>query len=67
MHPKSWILNPSLMNRPFLITIIEKLRGKSLSTFLHRRQQSAWEREVEKATTEARRLAEEYIRRTNQR
>jgi hypothetical protein len=55
------------MNKPFLVTLVEKLRGKSLSTFLHRRRQSAWEREVEKATAEARRLAEEYKRRSNHR
>ena len=55
------------MSRRFLITVIEKLRGKSLGTFLHRRQQRAWEREIEKAATEARRLAEEYKRRMNNR
>ena len=53
------------MARPFLITVIEKLRGKSLGTFLHRRRHRAWEREVEKAAEEALRLAEEYKRRTN--
>ena len=56
-----------LMNRPFLITVVEKLRGKSLGILLRRREQRAWEREVEKATEEARRLAEEYARRTNNR
>ncbi len=55
------------MNRSFLITVVEKLRGKSLGTFLHRWRQRAWEREVEKAATEALRLAEEYKRRTNNR
>lgn len=56
-----------LMNRPFLITVVEKLRGKSLGIFLRQREQRAWEREVEKATEEARRLAEEYARRMNNR
>ena len=53
------------MNRSFLITVIEKLRGKSLGTFLHRRRHRAWEREIEKAAAEALRLAEEHKRRTN--
>ncbi len=53
------------MGRPFLITVVEKLRGKSLGTFLHRRRHRAWEREVEKAAEKALQLAEEYKRRTN--
>ena len=53
------------MSRPFLITIIEKLRGKSLGTFLHLRQRRSWEREIEKATEEALRLVEEHKRKTN--
>ena len=55
------------MSRPFLVKVIEKLRGKSLGTFLHRRRRRSWELEVEKAAAEALRLAEEYKRRTNPR
>jgi hypothetical protein len=55
------------MNQSFLTTVLEKLRGKSLSTFLHRWRRAAWERQIEKATEEALRLAEEYKRRTNNR
>ena len=59
--------DPPPMRRSILITVIEKLRGKSLGTFLHLRRHRAWEREVEKAAAEALRLAEEYKRRTNHR
>lgn len=54
------------MNRPFLVTILEKFRGRSLSAMVNRMQRGAWERRLEKAAEEARRLAEEYKRRENQ-
>jgi hypothetical protein len=55
------------MNQSFLTAVVAKLRGKSLGTFLHRWRRAAWERQLEKATEEALRLAEEYKRRTNRR
>jgi hypothetical protein len=53
------------MNRPLLTTILEKFRGRTLATLVNRMQRGAWERRLEKAAEEARRLAEEYKRREN--
>ena len=47
----------------FLVTIVEKYRGRSIATFVNRWQRLAWDRRMEKATADAYRLVEDYKRR----
>lgn len=51
------------MLRPLFVTMIEKFRGRSLATLLTRWERGSWERRLERADEEARRLAEDYKRR----
>jgi hypothetical protein len=50
------------MHRPFITTVIEKFRGRSVASLLDRWRRGAWERRLEKAAEDARRLAEDYKR-----
>ena len=54
------------MTRPFIVAILEKFRGRTLATLVNRMQRGAWERRLEKAAEDARRLAEEYKQREQQ-
>jgi hypothetical protein len=51
------------MENRLLATLAEKLRGRSIASYLNRWERMMWDRKVEKATEEAHRLVDEYRRR----
>jgi hypothetical protein len=48
---------------PLIATVFEKLRGKSIASAVERWRRASWERRLERAAEDARRLAEEAKRR----